>query len=78
MERELREISSEAARQAEEIRGKADAEAIRIYGEAFGADPEFYTFIRTLDTYKALGKNSTLMIRADSDFFRYLEDISQP
>ncbi len=77
MERELRRINSEAAREAEEIRGKADAEAIRIYGEAFGADPEFYAFTRTLDTYKALGNNATLMIRADSDFFRYLEDISR-
>ena len=78
MERELREISSEAGREAEEIRGKADASAIRIYGEAFGADPEFYAFLRTLETYKALGENATLMIKADSDFFRYLEDISRP
>ena len=73
MERELRRINSEAARKAEEIRGDADAEAIRIYGEAFGADPEFYAFTRTLDTYKALGGNATLMIRSDSDIFRYLE-----
>ncbi|UZJ42990.1 protease modulator HflC [Marinimicrobium sp. C6131] len=73
MERELRRINSEAARTAEEIRGDADAEAIRIYGEAFGADPEFYAFLRTLETYSALGDNTTLMIRADSDFFRYLE-----
>jgi len=77
MERELRRINSEAARKAEEIRGKADAEAIRIYGESFGADPEFYAFIRTLETYKALGNNATLMIRADSDFFRYLENIDR-
>lgn len=77
MERELRRINSEAAREAEEIRGDADAEAIKIYGEAFGADAEFYSFIRTLDTYKALGNNATLMIRADSDFFRYLEDTAQ-
>ncbi|MGD8176068.1 protease modulator HflC [Marinimicrobium sp. ARAG 43.8] len=74
MERELRRINSEAARTAEEIRGKADAEAIRIYGETFGADPEFYSFLRTLETYEALGENATLMIRSDSDFFRYLED----
>lgn len=73
MERELRRINSEAARTAEEIRGDADAEAIKIYGEAFGADPEFYAFLRTLETYSALGDNTTLMIRADSDFFRYLE-----
>lgn len=73
MERELRTIRSEAAREAEEIRGDADAEATRIYGEAFGADPEFYAFFRTLESYRALGANSTLMVDADSDFFRYLE-----
>ena len=73
MERELRRISSEANREAEEIRGEADAEATRIYGEAFGADPEFYSFFRTLESYRALGENSTLMLKADSDFFRYLE-----
>lgn len=73
MERELRRIRSEAAREAEEIRGNADAEATRIYGEAFGEDPEFYSFFRTLESYRALGDNSTLMIKADSDFFRYLE-----
>jgi membrane protease subunit HflC len=74
MERELRRIRSEAAREAEEIRGRADAEATRIYGEAFGADPEFYAFFRTLESYRALGGNATVMLRADSDFFRYLEE----
>lgn len=73
MERELRTIRSEAARTAEEIRGNADAEATRIYGDAFGRDPEFYSFFRTLESYRALGENSTIMLRADSDFFRYLE-----
>lgn len=75
MARELRTIRSEAAREAEEIRGNADAEATRIYGQAFGSDPEFYSFFRTLESYRVLGENSTLMVRADSDFFRYLEDI---
>ncbi|MFU8878043.1 MAG: protease modulator HflC, partial [Wenzhouxiangellaceae bacterium] len=73
MQRDLQQIRSEAAREAEEIRGRADAEATRIYGEAFGSDPEFYSFFRTLESYRALGPNSTLMLRADSDFFRYLE-----
>ncbi|MEE4297901.1 MAG: protease modulator HflC [Pseudomonadales bacterium] len=73
MERDLQGIRSEAAREAEEIRGEADAAATRIYGEAFGADPEFYAFFRTLESYRALGENSTLMLRADSDYFRYLE-----
>src|SRR6056297_2416781 len=74
MERDLRRIRSEAAREAEEIRGNADAEATRIYGEAYGADPEFYSFFRTLESYRALGANSTIMLDADSDFFRYLEE----
>lgn len=73
MERELQTIRSEAERQAAEIRGRADAEATRIYGEAFGADPEFYAFLQTLESYRALGANTTLMIDADSDFFRYLQ-----
>jgi membrane protease subunit HflC len=73
MERKLREIRSEAERQAQEIIGKADAEATRIYGRAFGADPEFYAFFRTLESYDAVGENTTLMIKADSDFFRYLQ-----
>lgn len=73
MERELRTITSEAERQAAEIRGKADAEATRIYGEVYGADPEFYAFFRTLESYKAMGENTTLMIDSQSEFFRYLE-----
>jgi modulator of FtsH protease HflC len=73
MERELRTIRSEAARTAEEIRGVADAEATRIYGDAFGADPDFYAFFRTLESYRALDGNTTLMIRSNSDYFRFLE-----
>ena len=73
MERELRRIRSESERRAQEIIGEADAEATRIYGEAFGADPEFYNFFKTLESYRALGENTTLMIDAQSDFFRYLE-----
>jgi membrane protease subunit HflC len=76
MQRELRRIESEAARQAEEIRGRADAEATRIYGEAYGQDPAFYAFSRTLESYATLGENTTLMIDAQSDFFRYLESTS--
>ena len=73
MERELRRISSEAERLAQEIIGRADAEATRIYGAAYGSDPEFYAFFRTLESYAMLGENTTLMIEADSDFFRYLQ-----
>jgi membrane protease subunit HflC len=73
MERDLRRIRSEAERRAQEIRGEADAEATKIYGTAFGEDPEFYAFFKTLESYDAVGENTTLMIDADSDFFRYLQ-----
>lgn len=76
MERELRRISSEAERLAQEIIGRADAEATRIYGAAYGADPEFYAFFRTLESYSLLGDNTTLMIGADSEFFRHLDSTS--
>lgn len=73
MERQLRRIRSEAERTAQEIRGTADAEATRIYGKAFGEDPEFYAFFKTMESYDAIEENTTLMIDADSDFFRYLQ-----
>jgi modulator of FtsH protease HflC len=73
MERDLRRIRSEAERTAQEIRGAADAEATQIYGAAFGEDPEFYAFFKTLESYDALTENTTLMIDADSDFYRYLQ-----
>ncbi|MCC5795482.1 MAG: protease modulator HflC [Chromatiales bacterium] len=76
MERELRTIRSDAERRAQEIRGRADAEATRIYGESFGADPAFYAFFQTLESYRALGENTTLFIDANSEFFRYLESTS--
>ncbi|MCK5861776.1 MAG: protease modulator HflC, partial [Candidatus Hydrogenedentes bacterium] len=72
----LAEITSEAERKAEIIRGDADAEATRIYNGAFGADPEFYTFFRTLESYgESLGKDVTLIISSDSEYFHFLRDI---
>jgi modulator of FtsH protease HflC len=76
MEKELRRISSEAERSAQEIRGAADAQAAKIYGEAYGRDPGFYAFSKTLESYSTLGENATLMIDADSEFFRYLQSTS--
>ena len=73
MQRELKEISSEAERQSLELRGKGDAEASAIYARAYNRDKEFYAFTRTLDAYKvALQKNGRLVISTDSDFFKYM------
>jgi membrane protease subunit HflC len=76
MQRELRRISSEAQRNAEEIKGRADAQATKIYGEAYGRDPAFYSFSKTLESYSTLGENTTLMIDSRSDFFKFLESTS--
>ena len=73
------EIVSDARRDAEIIRGEADAERNAIFANAFGEDPEFFEFYRSLTAYKnALqGKNSTMVISPDSEFFDYLKsDIS--
>ena len=77
-ERLLAEIKSEAERKAEVIHGDADAEATAIYNEAFGVDPEFYNFFRTLESYtESLGKDVTLIISSDSEYFHFLRDIEQ-
>lgn len=74
MQKELKRIESDAYRESVQIRGRADAEAAAIYAEAYGRDPEFYTFVRTLESYrKALKENSKLVISTDSDFYRFLQ-----
>lgn len=74
-ERELKRIYSEAYRKAQELKGKADAEAIQIYADAYSKDPEFYTFLTTLDAYHEGLKQSRLILSTDSDFLAYLKTI---
>jgi modulator of FtsH protease HflC len=74
MEKDLRQIRSAAYRQVQEIRGGADAEATRVYGEVYSRDPEFYAFSRTLEIYNEGGnKNAVLILTTDSDYYRYLK-----
>jgi membrane protease subunit HflC len=74
-EKDLKEIKSGAYRTAQEIMGKADAEATRIFAEAFGVDPEFYSFTKTLEAYsESMDENSSLVISTDSAFFKYLKE----
>ena len=73
-ERDLLEIQSTAYRKAQEIKGKADAEATIIYADAYGADPEFYSFVQTLEVYiESLGEKNTLILSTDSEFLKYLK-----
>lgn len=74
-DRTVVETLSEAEREAQVIRGEADAERNGIFAEAFGADPEFFAFYRSLQAYeKALqGSNSSMVMTPDSEFFDYLK-----
>lgn len=76
-ERDLKRITSEAYKIAEEIKGKADAESTKLYAQAFGVDPDFYSFIKTLEIYSdALDKDTSLVLSTDSEFFKYLKGYS--
>jgi len=77
-ERDLKRITSEAYRKAQELKGKADAEATKIYAQAFGADPSFYSFTKTLELYnESLDKDSSLVLSTDSELFKYLKGYSK-
>ena len=73
-DRTVVELTSDATREAEIIRGQADAERNAIFAEAFGADPEFFEFYRSLTAYERSlkGQNSTMVLSPDSEFFNYL------
>ena len=74
-DREATVILSEAYRDAETIRGEGDAQATSIYASAFGNDPEFYSFTRSLRAYQDSfqGAGDILLLKPDSDFFKYLK-----
>ena len=74
VDRELKTITSTAEREALEIKGKADAEAARIYADAYNKDPEFYSFVMSLESYRtAVGANTRLLMPLDSEFYQYLQ-----
>jgi membrane protease subunit HflC len=73
-EKELQRITSEAYRTAQEIIGQADAKATKIYAAAYNKDPEFYSYVKTLETYEeTLGGGSWLLLTTDSDYLQYLK-----
>jgi len=79
MEKELRKIRSTAYREVQEIQGKADADATQIYGNAYNRDPEFYAFLRTLESYKeSANPNSVMLLTTKSDFYQYIKSATPP
>ena len=79
-DRTVVELTSEARKNAEVIRGEADAARNAIYAEAFGRDPEFFAFTRSLTSYeRALQSgNSSIVMQPDSEFFDYLRSEKAP
>jgi len=77
-ERDLQQITSEAYRTAQEIKGKADAEATIIYADSYGADPDFYSFVQTLEIYReSMNNTNTLILSTDSEFLKYLKGYTE-
>jgi len=78
MGKELKRIASTAYKEAQEKRGKADAEAISIYAKAYNENPEFYSFLKTLETYKdTIDSDTTILLTTDSEYYRYLKSLER-
>lgn len=75
LEKDLRRIKSEGYRRAQEIKGKAEAKAAKIYANTYNKDPKFYEFMKSMDVYKKVIKNgdSKVITTTDSEFFKFLK-----
>jgi membrane protease subunit HflC len=75
-DREVTVIKAEATRKGEELRGAGEAERNRIFADAFGRDPDFFAFYRSMQAYQQglEGSGTKLVISPDSDFFKYFSD----
>lgn len=72
-EKEATIIEAKAYEQAQKLRGEGDAEALKIYAEAYNQDPEFYSFWKTLQTYKdVIDNDTTIIINPDSELAKYI------
>lgn len=72
-DRQVKEIIAEAYRESEIVKGEGDQESTRIYAEAYGRNPEFFQFMKSLEVYREVLKDrSTLVLSTDSELFKYL------
>jgi membrane protease subunit HflC len=75
-DKQVQILLAEARKQAEIIRGQGDAEAVKIFGDAYGRDLEFYQFVRSLEAYRnSVDDGTTIILSPESGFFRYLKDM---
>lgn len=76
-DREKAVIVAEANKQAQILRGEGDGEAVKIFAESFGKDVSFFEFYRSMQAYRAtIGKDDTLVLSPDSDFFKYIRNMN--
>ena len=76
MQKELARIRSEAYEKAQKIRGTAEAKTTAIYGDAFGQDPEFYSFSKTLESYGNQPESKVeIILSTDGDYYKYLKKV---
>jgi membrane protease subunit HflC len=74
MKKELKRIQSEAYKTAEGIRGEADGKTINIYAETYSKNPEFYSFLKTLQTYQdTIDEKTTIILTTDSEYYKLLK-----
>ncbi len=78
-DKEVQILTAEARKQAEITRGQGDAQAVKIFADAYGRDPEFYQLVRTLEAYRnSITEGTTLILSPNSEFFRYLKQLERP
>jgi membrane protease subunit HflC len=74
-DKDVRILMADARKQADIERGAGDAQAVKIFADAYGRDPAFYEFVRTLEAYrKTIGEGTTLILSPSSEFFRLLKE----
>ncbi|MBK7325188.1 MAG: protease modulator HflC [Propionivibrio sp.] len=78
-DRQREVIVAEAYRDAQKMKGEGDAKATATYAQAFGQNPEFYAFYRSLEAYRNSfnGKNDVIVVEPNSDFFKYMKSIGR-
>lgn len=75
-DKEVAILTADARKKAEILRGDGDAQAVRIFAEAYGRDPSFYQFVRTLEAYRrSIHSGTTVILSPDSEFLRLLKGL---
>jgi membrane protease subunit HflC len=78
-DKQVQILTAEARKQADITRGQGDAQAVKIFADAYGRDPEFYQLVRTLEAYRhAITDGTTLVLSPNSEFLQYLKQLDRP